>query len=102
MTRITYNKDKDLIFVDRPDGIFRDKESVYEVHHIEQMVPSPVSAFRDIGSQYKDGITSLHCMDTKHYLKVYNDQKYWNIDLKEDFLSQTRSLWRENTEFYQG
>lgn len=44
------------------------------------MVPSPVSAFKDIGSQYKDGISTLHCMNTKDYIKVYNDTKYWNTD----------------------
>jgi hypothetical protein len=87
VTKITYNREKDLVFVDRPTGLFGDTESVYEVHHIEQMVPSPISAMRDIGGQYKDGIMSLHCMSTKDYLKVYNDPKYWNIDQREDFLS---------------
>ena len=59
------------------------------------MVPSAVSAFADIGAGTKDGISSLHCMSTKDYIKVYNDDKYWNLDVKEDLLSQTRSLWQE-------
>jgi hypothetical protein len=99
-TRVTYNRDKDLVFVDRPDGIFRDKEHVYEVHHLEQMVPTPVSAFRDMGK--KDGVLTLHCMNTKDYIKLYNEPKYWNLDTREDLLSQTRSLWTEVGEKYQG
>ena len=102
VTKMTYNKDKDLVFVEKPDGIWKDHEYVYEVHHLEQMVPSPVSAFGDIGAGKKDGIMSLHCMSTKDYLKIYNDKKYWNNDLREDFLSQTRSLWTEISDTYQG
>lgn len=101
-TKITYNKDKDLVFVNKPDGWFMDREYVYEVHHLEQMVPSPVGAFNDIGSTQKNGITTLHCMATKDYIKVYNENKYWNLEQKEDLLSQTRSLWTEVEEGYAG
>lgn len=101
-TRVTYNRDKDLVFVDRPDGIFKDKEHVYEVHHLEQMVPAPVTAFKDIGGGKKDGVLTLHCMNTKDYIKLYNEPKYWNLDQREDLLSQTRSLWTEVGEKYQG
>ncbi len=102
VTKMTYNKDKDLVFVNKPDGIWKDHEHAYEVHHLEQMVPSPISSFGDIGAGKKDGIMSLHCMSTKDYLKIYNDKKYWNNDLREDFLGQTRSLWTDITEKYQG
>lgn len=102
VTKITYNRDKDLIFVSRPDGLFYDNEYPYEVHHLEQMVPSPISGFQDIGAGKKDGIMTLHCMSTKDYLKVSNDKKYWNLDLREDLLSQTRSLWTEITDGYNG
>ena len=100
-TKITYNKDKDIVFVNKPDGIWQDKEYVYEVHHLEQMVPSAVSAFADVGSNKGNGaITSLHCMNTKDYIKVYNDPRYWSD--KEEFVSQTRSLRSEVDEEYRG
>jgi hypothetical protein len=30
-----YNKDKDLVFVTKPDRFWGEKESVYEMHHLE-------------------------------------------------------------------
>jgi len=44
-TKMTYNRDKDIVFVHKPDGVWNDKEYVYEMHHLEHMVPSPVSGF---------------------------------------------------------
>ena len=75
-TKVTYNRDRDLVFVERPDGIWNDKESVYEMHHLEQLVPSAVSGFRDIGSAKKDGLTKLSCMSTREQIKLYNEDKY--------------------------
>lgn len=93
VTKMQYNKDRDLVFVYKPDGWFTDKEYVYEVHHLESMVPGTVSAYPHLGMGHKDGITNLLCMDTKQSLKFYNDPKYWNLELRDDFLSQTRSMW---------
>ena len=91
-----YNKEKDLVFVYKPDGWWGETEYVYEMHHLEQMVPGPVTSFRNLTMNREDGILPIHCMSTKDYLKFYNEDKYWNIELKEDFLSQTRSLWQES------
>ncbi len=41
-------------------------------------------------------------MASRDYLKFYGDEKYWNQELKEDFLSQTRSLWLGNADKYGG
>lgn len=101
-TRMRYNKDKDLVFVDKPDGWFTDKEYVYEVHHLESMVPGPVGAYQHLGMGHKDGITTLLCMDTKQQIKLYNDPKYWNLELRDDFISQTRSLWPNLCDKYEG
>lgn len=35
-------------------------------------------------------------MAEKEYLKFYKEDKYWNLELKEDFLSETRGLWEGN------
>lgn len=59
VTKMVYNKDKDLVFVYKPDGIFSDKEYVYEVHHLENMVP-PVTAYSHLGAGKKDGIMILN------------------------------------------
>lgn len=99
---MAYNKDKDIVFVYRPDGFWNEHEYVYEMHHLEQMVPAPVTSYKDLTMQREDGILNIYCMSTRDYLKFYNDSKYWNLDLKEDFLSQTRSLWHRKTDKYDG
>lgn len=99
---MVYNKDKDLVFVYRPDGLWNETEYVYEMHHLEQVVPSPVTAIKDLTMNRKDGIISVYCMNTKDHLKFYGEDKYWNVDHKEDFLGQTRTMWLGNTNKYQG
>ena len=94
VTKLTYNKDKDLVYASRP-GMFKDWEHVYETHHLEQTLPSPIGAFRNMGQTTKDGIFTIHCMNTKDNLNVYNDPKYWNHDLREEFMNSTRSMWAE-------
>ena len=101
-TKMVYNKDRDLVFVYKPDGMFTDKEYVYEVHHLESMVPGVVGAYQHIGVGHKDGITTLLCMDTKNLVKLYNDPRYWNLELRDDFLSQTRSMWPDLCDKYSG
>jgi hypothetical protein len=91
---MVYNKEKDLVFIYRPDGFWNEHEYVYEMHHLEQMVPAPITAYQDLTMNREDGILSIHCMSTKDYMKFYNEDKYWNLDEKADFIAQTRSMWR--------
>lgn len=41
-------------------------------------------------------------MDTKQGIKLYNDPKYWNLELRDDFLAQTRSMWIDLCNKYEG
>ena len=101
-TKVVYNKDKDMVFVYKPAGIFKSMEYVYEVHHLESPSPPPIGSYQHLGVGKKDGIISLFCMDTNQTIKLYNDPKYWNLELRDEFLSQTRSLWLDLTDKYEG
>lgn len=57
------------------------------------MVPAPVTAMKNMSCLDPKGILTVHDMAQKEKLKLYNDEKYWNIDLREEFLSETRGLW---------
>ena len=48
VSKMVYNKDKDLVFVYKQDGIWNDKEYIYEMHHLERMVPAVSSAWKDL------------------------------------------------------
>lgn len=97
VSKMVYNRDKDLVFVYKQDNMFTDYEYVYEVHHLEQMLPSPVGAASDLSSLDEKGILTLSCTDTHDTMRFYNDKKYWNLDMREDFLSQTRNFWRDGS-----
>jgi len=43
-----------------------------------------------------DGIMTVYDMNEHEELKFYNEDKYWNMDLKEEFVGQTTNLWRGN------
>jgi hypothetical protein len=96
VSRMVYNRDKDLVFVYKPSGLWNEQEYVYEMHHLEQMVPYAVSAIRNMSMQRDDGILTVYDMNTRENLKFYAEDKYWNMDVKEDFMANTRSLWKGN------
>jgi hypothetical protein len=50
VTKMRYNKDKDLVFVTKPTKFWGESEHVYEMHHLEQMVPAPITATKDMSS----------------------------------------------------
>ena len=62
VTKMRYNKDKDLVFVTKPDRFWGESEHVYEMHHLEQMVPAPVTAIKDMSANDENGIMTVHCM----------------------------------------
>lgn len=96
VSKMVYSKDKDLIFVYKPDGIWNETEYVHEVHHLEQMVPFASSALENHPMQKDDGIMTVYDMAQKENLKLYGEDKYWNLDLKDEFMGQTRQLWHGN------
>lgn len=93
---MVYSKDKDLVFVYKPDGIWNETEYVHEVHHLEQMVPYSVMALENHPMQKDDGIMTVYDMAERENLKLYSEDKYWNLDVKDEFMAQTRSLWHGN------
>lgn len=103
VTQMRYNKDKDLVFVKKHSRFWGERETVHEVHHLEQMVPSAVTAMKNLGSLDPNGITTVHDMGEKSYFKFYNEDKYWNQELKEEFMGETRSLWEgHHSDKYRG
>jgi len=93
VTKMRYNKEKDLVFVTKPDRFWGETEHVYEMHHLEQMVPSAVTAVKDMSAKDENGIMTVHCMAMNEQMKFYKDQKYWNNDLRPEFENETRGLW---------
>jgi len=51
------------------------------------MVPAPVTAYKDLTINRDDGILTVYDMSQREFLKFYNENKYWNVEQKEDFLS---------------
>jgi hypothetical protein len=67
------------------------------------MVPFAVTAIKNMSMQRDDGIITVYDMNTKDNLKFYGEDKYWNMDVKDDFMANTRGLWKGNFDNkYQG
>jgi hypothetical protein len=96
VSKMIYSRDKDLLFVYKPDGLWNETEHVHEMHHLEQMVPYSVYAIQNYSMQKDDGIMTVYDMSTKKNLKLYGEDKYWNLDLKDEFVGQTKNLWLGN------
>jgi len=96
VSKMVYSKDKDLIFVYKPDGIWNETEYVHEVHHLEQMVPFASSALENHPMQKDDGIMTVYDMAQRENLKLYGEDKYWNLELKDEFIGSTNQLWHGN------
>jgi len=58
------------------------------------MVPNPVTAMKNMPSLDPKGIITVEDMAEKDTIKLYREDKYWNLDLKEEFLHETTTLWR--------
>jgi len=93
VTKMRYNKDKDLVFVTKPDRLWGESTTVYEMHHLEQLVPAPVTAMKNMSAMDPKGIMTVCDMAEKDYLKLYNEDKYWNAELRDEFMQETRGLW---------
>ena len=59
VTKMSFNKDKDLVFVKKPDMAWGETEHIYEMHHLEQMVPSPVTAMKNMSANDPNGILTV-------------------------------------------
>jgi hypothetical protein len=59
VTKMTYNKDKDLVFVYKPDAWWNEKEYVHEVHHLEHVVPASVTTWKEMSAMKDDGIITI-------------------------------------------
>jgi len=60
------------------------------------MVPFCVTAIKNMTMNKDDGILTVYDMHSKDNLKFYGEDKYWNMDLKDEFMAQTRDLWIGN------
>ena len=57
------------------------------------MVPYSVMALENHPMQKDDGIMTVYDMAERENLKFYGEDKYWNMDVKDEFMASTRGLW---------
>ena len=96
-TKIVYNKDKDLLYVYKPWGLFGEAEYIHEAAHLEVAVPSAVTSWKTLSMNSDDGIIRVTDLAKQDEIKVYANDKYWNVDLKKEFMEETGHLWRNIT-----
>lgn len=98
VVKMQYSKDKELLFVTRISPYCSIEEEVYETAHLEMLPPSVKSGLAQFSIQDKDGLWELTCMNTQRFFVLYNENKYWNPALKQEFLQKTMGLWKDYAE----
>jgi hypothetical protein len=93
VTKAVYNRERDLVFVFRPTGLFSKQLHIYELHYLEQTVPRITSSWSQLGNFQKDGIFTVHDLRLDHELYFYNEKKYWNVDQRDHFFKNTTTFW---------
>lgn len=101
VTKMVYNKEKDLVFIWRSKFAFQQRLEVFELHYLEQHVPNLVTSWKHLGYFKKDGIFTVYDDRTGAELLFYNEKKliffnfrYWNIDERDHFMKNTTTFWR--------
>merc|ERR1719231_2233623 len=49
-----------------------------------------------MSSNDPNGILVIKDMAENEYLKFYKDSKYWNMDLRDEFVNDTRTFWENH------
>lgn len=96
IVKMSYSVDKELIFLKRVSTFGRLKEEVVETAHLEVPPPTAVSRIADLSSEDPNGIwrlTNLASVDYLDSILLYNNDKYWNPKLKDEFLRGRLGLW---------
>lgn len=94
VTKMQFNKNRDLVFVTRVGGTFfaKEVEEIYETTHLQVLPPTVQTGFENVSTR---PIFKISCMASHETFSVYTDPQYWNPELKQDFHSHLHHLWEE-------
>ena len=95
VVKMQYSKDKELIFVTRLSPFGGAEEEVYETAHLECLPPSVKAGIKHLSMQDSDGIWDITDMNSQEVMALYNEDKFWNPKLKQEFIQKTLGLWRD-------
>jgi len=73
--------------------LLRKELHVYELHYLEQPCSPIISSWRYKGSLNKDGLTLVKDLRFNDDLVFYNENKYWNAELRDNFNKNTTTYW---------
>lgn len=93
IVKMQYSKDKELLFVTRVSYFGGLEEEVHEMHHVEMLPPCLRTSVASMSLQDDDGLLEIENMNGKDKMVVYKEDKYWNPDLKKDFMKSITKLW---------
>lgn len=91
--KVSYSKDKELLFVKRVNNFGGVEEDVYETAHLEILPPRQRGGVQDLSSQDADGLWRITCLNSQRNILLYNNDAYWNRKLKGPFLQSFLNLW---------
>lgn len=66
---------------------------VYELHYLEQPCAPIISSWKHKSALQKDGLTYVKDLRFDDDLVFYNEKKYWNAELRDQFHKNTTTFW---------
>lgn len=94
VVKMSYNKNRDVIFILRSYGILNPTLHTQEVHFLQQMVPYSSVTWKHLGSVKGTGYFKLHDLKNYESFTLKQNDKFWNPELKEIFMEQTQGMWK--------
>ena len=65
--------------------------------HLEILPPSVKSGVTDLPDYDEVGLWSITCLNSGKCFYAFSEDKYWNLDEKDDFLRKLLKIWDKDT-----
>ena len=65
--------------------------------HLEILPPSIKSGVKDLPSYDDVGLWEVTCLNSGKSFFTYSEEKYWNLENKDDFFRRVLKIWDKDT-----
>lgn len=98
VTKMAFNRNKDVVFIWTPGKLYGRKLTVTELHHLEKPMNHMPSSWKYNGdfSENPHGYSQLLNTRDNFIFHLKTNDKYWNHDVKKFFDDNTTTWWKGN------
>lgn len=68
------------------------EEQIHEIAHLEILPPYAKTMLKNFDFS-QNGITTVTNLNKQFSMNLHNDDSYWNMKLKDEFINNLTTLW---------